>query len=749
MVIPALLAVIAAAQPPVVEVSRDNTTITESCIIRIAPGAVIEDADGDGVIHIKADAVTVEFEAGSVLRGAKPETLWDAMRGTGIRIADHSGVTVRGAEVTGYKVGLYASGADGLTLDGLSFHDNYRQHLRSTPEREDAGDWLWPHSNDARQWMTNYGAAVVVERSEGARVLECSVRRGQNGIILDRVAHAQVYDSDCSFLSGWGLAMWRSSDNMVAHNAFDFCVRGHSEGVYNRGQDSAGILMFEQCSRNVIAENSATHGGDCFFGFAGKEAIGEVPVRDGSGDGVDEGCSNNVLIMNDLSYAPAHGIEMTFSSGNRFTGNRLVENGGCAVWGGYSRGMMIDGNLMEGNGGMSLGLERGGVNIEHGSYNFIVNNRFINNRCGVHLWWDDDGKLLALPGVKAHDQGVTGNVIAGNVFEINGHHPFVGDSEKDRPLIVLQMRDTGAGHLQDNTFVGNTVLLDEARAKEFVLQKGCEVDEDGGWEQPEVPVIRLPGVKRPVGARADLSERQNIIMGEWGPWDHEEPMVRLRSRGADGDLYEVFGNAPLSLEVRAGTMEKRAAEARASHAFVLSGEGDSVKRYDVVVSTGSLRRELVASRVIATWEVRIFPWSIDPREDLAGWRGQAESGAQLKWTGDLGFAFGQKGPRAIKGWASEAGMPAGADHYGLIAGTVLDLPPGKWRFTTHSDDGVRVTATPQGKEAQAIIENWTWHGPTTDMGVLEVAEAGPVGLRVEYFQIDGFAVLKLDIERAD
>ena len=48
-----------------------------------------------------------------------------------------------------------------------------------------------------------------------------------------------------------------------------------SADVAGRGQDSAGIFVFEQNCDNVFAENSATHGGDCFFGFAGKEAIGD------------------------------------------------------------------------------------------------------------------------------------------------------------------------------------------------------------------------------------------------------------------------------------------------------------------------------------------------------------------------------------------------------------------------------------------------------------------------------------------
>src|SRR4029079_888640 len=132
----------------------------------------------------------------------------------------------------------------------------------------------------------------------------------------DAVNDSKVYDCDCSFLSGWGLALWRGNRNMITRNSFDFCVRVSSHGVYNRGQDSAGILMFEQCSKNVIAENSVTHGGDGIFGFAGKEALGEKPPPFRLFDSTRLGCNDNLFVRNDLSYAPAHGLEMTFSFGN-------------------------------------------------------------------------------------------------------------------------------------------------------------------------------------------------------------------------------------------------------------------------------------------------------------------------------------------------------------------------------------------------------------------------------------------------
>ena len=252
-----------------------RTVITQSCLVEIPPASVIADRNGDGALILAADNITIRFKLGAILRGAAPDQPWDRLEGTGIRINGHQRVVVQNAQVHGFKNGLVATAADRLIISGGDFSDNYRQHLKSTAAAEDGADWLFPHHNDEKKWRDEYGSAVCVESSTNIIIHNIRVRRGQNGIILDRVEAAAVYDNDCSFLSGWGLALWRSSRNVVSRNAFDFCVRGHVEGVYNRGQDSAGILCFEQSSDNVFAENSATHGGDGFFGFAGQEAIGE------------------------------------------------------------------------------------------------------------------------------------------------------------------------------------------------------------------------------------------------------------------------------------------------------------------------------------------------------------------------------------------------------------------------------------------------------------------------------------------
>lgn len=270
----------AATPPPRVVVPQSGTVFTQSAEIVIPPGTVLSDPDGQGALRVDADDVVLRFAPGSVLRGAEPGAAGDSLRGIGIRIDGRRGVRIEEARVHGYFNGLVATRSDGLVLDGGDYSANYRQRLRSTPEAEDGGDWLFPHHNDTRKWRDHYGGAVCVEEAAGVVLRRLRIREGQNGILLDRVRDSRVYDNDASFLSGWGLALWRSSGNLISRNAFDFCIRGHVEGVYNRGQDSAGILAFEQCNHNVFIENSATHGGDGFFGFAGREALGDMWMDD-------------------------------------------------------------------------------------------------------------------------------------------------------------------------------------------------------------------------------------------------------------------------------------------------------------------------------------------------------------------------------------------------------------------------------------------------------------------------------------
>lgn len=727
-------AAIVSGDLPEVRLSADDTRIDRSCRLVIPEGLVIADANRNGVVHIVTNGVEIEFAPGSVLRGAPDTAPGDGLDGTGIRLEGVDGVTIRGADVRGFRAGIHATACDHFTVENTSFSNIRRHRLRSTPEAEDGGDWLWPHNNDANEWLNNYGAALYVEDASDATIHGVRVRDAQNGIALDRVERSKVYDNDASFLSGWGLAMWRSSDNVVTRNAFDFCVRGYSHGVYNRGQDSAGILFFEQNSRNLIAENSCTHGGDGIFGFGGREALGELA---GEGAESDEfarrGCNDNLFIANDLSYAPAHGLELTFSFGNVIAANRMVENAICGIWGGYSQDTLIAGNHFEGNGEMGYGLERGGVNIEHGRGNRIVDNRFTGNKCGVHLWWDNDEHFRKLPWGRANHRGGDArflpsaeNIIARNTF--------------DRDATAVHLRECDPTIITGNRYQGVAKEIDASASE--VVAKPLE-------QELEVPQYKPIGKTRPVGARSTLAGRANIIMTEWGPWDHESPLVRRGRAKASGehawDIYGIEGTISISLVDSPGCRVERAPGEGSSKARAIVSARPGVHPYTLEVRAGDFSHRVEGTLIGAVWDVRLWTWKVDPLQDLEGWRAEADGpGVVRTRTAAIDFPFAMGGPRNV-GISPEvsAAEQLGSNHFSVLASTRVPLRAGKWRITTLSDDGVRIFI-----DGKPLFERWDIHGPTKDSGEFTVDRDREVEILVEHFENDGYAVLKVDLEPA-
>lgn len=728
---------------PVMRLTAEGQKITRSATL--AGGIYhLPDEGNDGAILIQGDHILVDF-GGAVLDGARPGDAPDQFTGKGVVVTGRR-ITLRNLKVRGYKVGIHAHDCDGLTIEDVDVSGNYRKRLLSTPQREDGSDWIYPHHNDQHEWMTRYGAGVYVERATGATIRRVRARHGQNGIIIDRVNRSEIYDNDCSFLSGWGLAMWRSSDNIIARNAFDFCVRGYSHGVYNRGQDSAGILMFEQNCNNVIAENSCTHGGDGFFGFAGREALGEAwweaevaRLRSQTGkDDVDalvkiddatiaryrrRGNNGNLLYANDFSYAPAHGIEMTFSFDNRFIGNRLVENAICGVWGGYSQDTLIEGNLFEGNGEMAYGMERGGINIEHGRGNLILNNTFSRNKVGVYLWDDDDAGLLRLPWTRANHVGSRDNVIGLNTFH-------------EQP-IAIQLRRTLNTVLADNQHSGGGTLLDS--------EEGCSVSMVHASTLPARPSFSLPplpGDTRPVGARPHLRGRHNIIMTEWGPYDHESFLVApVRQSGGKSTTFRVLGpGGQFAIAHVDGNVKVSPMQGTLPAQLTVESSEAGIHPFDLQID---VRRDSATQRLRAsglllttTWTVAFYKWeeAQDPRTSEDHWKAIISvDPVETRTLDAIDYNWGG-GP---------VGEKVGADRFATVARTRLEFPntpSNRWRIRTVSDDGVRVFL-----DDRLVLSNWTWHGPTEDTADVELTP-GAHDLRIEHFEIDGWAVLQVQLE---
>ena len=719
---------------PILLVERDDTVVRSSCIVRVPAGLVIPDRNGDGVLHVLTDGIEMRFEEGSVLRGAPADAPLDGLEGIGIRVEGAAKVQLRGARVEGFRCAVLALKADDVLVEDGRFARNFGHRLLSTPEAENGADWLWPHNNDEQEWRKNYGAAISVQNSARAVLRRNHVRAQQNGILLDRVEEAQIYDNDCSFLSGWGLALWRSSGNMVSRNAFDFCIRGYSHGVYNRGQDSAGILMFEQCSRNYFLENSATHGGDGFFGFAGLEALGDKPAPRADFDYQGKGCNANWFVGNDLSYAAAHGLELTFSFHNRILNNRMVSNAICGMWLGFCQESMIVGNAIESNGDMGYGLERGGINIDHSRNNTIISNQFARNSCGVHLWrFSTD--FGTKPWGKANKLDGLGNLVAGNRFVADG--------------TALHLRGGITVSAYSNEFA--------SVPQEQILEGEARVSE-GMQAMPLVSPLRREalGSAHPVGARKALAGRENILMAEWGPWDHEQPLIYRLPGGGGIAEYLVL---PASLEVKAqvlhGAVSAALNDGPGGRRLRITPAQSGWTDYEVEIRGPGLQQRVQGNLLNAEWEAAFFATDFDPREKAEAW--QAAMSAALAShpvkLGELRLPFGGGGPAdvpAVKAAATAAGVDLpGREHFGTVARTRVRLPAGRWRIRTNSDDGVRVRVSTQ---QTPVIDNWTWHGPTPNEGEFEVnaaaaADASGIEIMVEHFELDGFAVLEFELER--
>ncbi len=690
-----------------ISLDQEDLRITEDTRVRAGVYRIV-DTNDDGAIHVQGDGITVDFQ-GAELVGCSDKQLPDAFTGKGIVIAGKS-VTLRNVKVRGYKVGIYAHDCPGLVIEDADVSGNYQQHLLSTPEAEDGSDWLFPQRNDDNEWMNNYGAGLYVQRADGVTLRRVRARNGQNGIIIDRVNGSKIYDNDCSFLSGWGLAMWRSSRNVITRNAFDFCVRGYSHGVYNRGQDSAGILMFEQNNDNVIAENSATHGGDCFFGFGGEESLSKAERTGNNG---------NVLANNDFSYAPAHGIEMTFSFDNKFVGNRMVGNAICGVWGGYSQNTLIAKNLFEDNGEMGYGLERGGVNIEHGADNKIIDNTFKGNKCGVHLWWDDDAALMDKPWIKKNHRGSTHNVIALNTFE-NNH-------------VAVHLRVSTDTVFAANRFPG---LSKEDIAKKIVTTVGSELTPadtyDENWQMPEYPVY---GETHPIGARKQLAGRDKIVVTEWGPYNYQDYAVfPTHLAGGEKASLQVLGpSGSFKVSKVTGDVAVTPTEGDLPAVVTVKAPGRGLHPFGIQFEAGGKTLKADGNLLWAEWDVKFFQWqpADDPRQHEDKWKELiAGTPTDQVSVSTIDFRWGG-GPPTKK---------VSGDHFGTVATTTLELPGGKYKIATVSDDGIRVWA-----DDAMVIDDWTWHPPKANDEVVNL-KPGRHTFRVEHFEIDGFAQLQVKLE---
>ena len=720
------------AQTPAVEL-RTGTVITRSVQVRPNRYALRAPASLDSAaIVIRGDDIVVDL-TGVTLDGSGRNVEPDMRAGVAIVVDGGRNVTIRGARIRGYKVGILARGTRGLTLVDNDLSDNWKPRLFSGIGHESLVDWLSYHRNEKDEWL-RFGAAVYLADVKGGEIRGTRVERGMNGILLVRSDSLRIWNNVVSFNSGIGFGLYRSSDNYIAHNHADYNVRGYSHGYFKRGQDSAALLMYEQSCRNVVAYNSMTHSGDGLFLWAGQSTMD-------TGQG---GANDNLFYGNDFSFAPTNGMEATFSR-NTFIANR-VEGSDHGLWGGYSFDSKIIGNDFRGN--------RIGIAIEHGQNNEIASNRFIRDSTAISLWANPiEPSDWGYP--KHRDTRSRDYVIRNNLFL----HPRVSI----RARTTRPARMTNNEHLVvDSALVGVDSLGWSSDGDLRTLMPHPEYDarlqSDSGMPPLPRDVLRLAPVPRtgalqPFTDSLALRPRSAIVVTEWGPYDWRSPLLwpadssrattrTLRVLGPRGSWRVVRRRGVAELSRNGGRtsgpqqpMADSASVIRVTPTTTATGDWELTLEYRPDAPTRADTTTRFSYRHFEPaidWTARFFTWTdstSDPSRD-------STSFARIVRTPPV---LTRQIPRLDYMWyrPTMPGIPQ--ERFAIEATGRVTLAPGTYTLRTISDDGVRVWV-----DGRLTIDSWAPHESKVDNAPIA---AGTHEIRVEYYQLRGWTELKLDILR--
>jgi parallel beta-helix repeat protein len=698
------------AQRPAAVTLRPGLIIERS--VRVAPNVyrlrAAASLDSPLVI-IRGDDVTVDL-SGSTLLGAHDDAAPDEAQGVAILIDGGRNVTLRGGRIGGYRLAIRARGTRGLRIVDSDLSRNWKPRLYSVVEHESLVDWLSFHHNEQNEWL-RFGAAMYLEDVHGGDIRGNVVEQGMNALLMTRSDSLLVRNNDFSFNSGLGIGLYRSSDNRIMHNEIDYNVRGYSHGFYHRGQDSAGILVYEQSCRNVIAYNSVTHGGDGLFLWAGQSTMD-------TGQG---GANDNVVFANDFSYAPANGIEATFSR-NAFVRNRVVGSD-YGVWGGYSFDTEIVGNELVNN--------VTGVAIEHGQANRIEGNTFRGDTTAIRLWADSiEPSDWGYP--KRHDTRSRDNVIARNLFD----HVRVGVRASRSDTLTMR----------DNRFAGSD--SDVVQMATSVVRSDAGPGSVAVWSDGELPPSlrrRIPGPMpnaRGVDRAVARLPRSAIVVDEWGPYDWRTPKLwpldsthavplRLAVLAPPGSWRVDSTHGIAQLSKRRGRIPRLGEP----DTLIVTPRADSFGDWSVSLryqgASGGPPVHFTYGRFEPRieWTERVFAWtdSTDPRAHSEAFdallRGAPLVESQMP---RLDFVWYRPPIKAIP-----------QAHWALEATGGVDLPPGEYTLHAISDDAIRVWV-----DGRLAIDDWRPHESRVDVAPLG---AGRHDLRVQYLQVDGWAELRVDI----
>ena len=228
--------------------------------------------------------------------------------------------------------------------------------------------------------------------------------------------------------------------------------------------------------------------------------------------------------------------------------------------------------------------------------------------------------------------------------------------------------------------------------------------------------------------------RDAILVDEWGPYDwHSLKLWPVDSaRGTPVRLMVLGSAARWGVAASHGVSRVSARLGRTGDTIVVTPKPDSLGDWGLTLEVRNRGRfSYEHFEPAIDWNARFFVWtdSTDPRTKPDAFQALLGGSATLT----------RHEPRLDYEWyrPTISGLPL--EHWALEAQGTVTLGPGDFTIRTISDDAVRVWV-----DGKLAIDDWTPHESVVDHAPLT---EGPHTLKVQYFQLDGWTELRLDIVR--
>jgi hypothetical protein len=248
-------------------------------------------------------------------------------------------------------------------------------------------------------------------------------------------------------------------------------------------------------------------------------------------------------------------------------------------------------------------------------------------------------------------------------------------------------------------------------------------------------VASLPGIRPEIPTSAAARRpRSAILVDEWGPYDGLSPKlwpvdtarapVRLRVLGPPGHwrVTRRIGVAALSSD-----------EGTVGDTLVVTPSASMIGDWRIELEyLGEATVSPRGQRLRMDWTVRFFTWA-----DSAGDPAQNPRGFEDMMEGLPSFT--RREARVDYVWYRPLIAELPQERWALEATTSVTLPSGEYSLRTISDDGVRVWV-----DGELVVDHWGAHGSAIDYARLT---GGRRELRVRYYQLDGWAEIRVEIVR--